>query len=160
MAVTSNILLGLWIFCTLFLQHVGQQDKKMLLGVMVPSIALGQRRKMKLQSSVQSLKTIFYDASMCAISKSWVFFFGGMLITRPASWKRNIGLILTTAYSLYLAIFSQFLPWTNYFNMFANLLYISAGALTSNNKNSNSISRAGSIQEYLEDEFRDDYTNT
>lgn len=63
---------------------------------------------------------------MKAISKSWVFFVGALLITRSVSWKRHFGLALTTSYSLYLAIFSHFLPWTNYFNMFSNLLYITA----------------------------------
>jgi len=113
MAVMSNMLLGLWIFWSRFLTHI---QKKNILGVIVPP----------LKQEHHPLNKLLYEGFMKAISKSWVFFAGAMLITRSVSWKRHIGLGLTTSYSLYLAIFSHFLPWTNYFNMFSNLLYITA----------------------------------
>jgi len=80
--------------------------------------------------STNSLNKILYDGYMKAITKSWVFFFGALLSTRNVSWKRYAGLGLTTSYSLFLAISSNFLPWTNYFNIFSNLLYISASWTT------------------------------
>lgn len=55
-----------------------------------------------------------------------MFIFGSLLLTRGATWKRYIGLGMTTLYSLHLAIFTHLLPWTNYFNVFSNLLYITA----------------------------------
>jgi len=115
MAIMSNLLLGLWIFWSRFLKHVQKQKKTRLLGVvMIPPL------------KQNSLNKILYEGYMKAISKSWVFFLGSLLLTRTSPWKRYFGLGLTTTYSLYLAIFSNFLPWTNYFNMFSNLLYISA----------------------------------
>ncbi|EGG22739.1 hypothetical protein DFA_04869 [Cavenderia fasciculata] len=47
-------------------------------------------------------------------------------------WKRQAALVASTTYSLYLAFFPQYLPWTNYFNVFASLLYITAAWSTSN----------------------------
>jgi len=117
MAIMSNLLLGLWIFWSRFLKHVQNQKKSRLLGVIVPPLK---------QQEQHSLNKLLYEGYMKAISKSWVFFVGALLITRSVSWKRHVGLALTTSYSLYLAIFSHFLPWTNYFNMFSNLLYITA----------------------------------
>lgn len=102
------------IYCR-FLKHVQKQKKSRLLGVVLAPPPLKQQQF--------SLNKILYEAYMKAISKSWIFFIGSYLITRN-SWKRHIGIGLTTVYSLYLAIFSHFLPWTNYFNMFSNLLYI------------------------------------
>jgi hypothetical protein len=61
---------------------------------------------------------------MKAVSKSWVFFVGAFLLSRNASWKRHFALALTCSYSLYLAIFNKDNKMTNYFNMFANLLYV------------------------------------
>ena len=48
------------------------------------------------------------------------------MLSRNSAWIRHFSLALTSSYSLYLAIFSHFLPWTNYFNMFANLIYLTS----------------------------------
>jgi len=125
MAVMSNLLLGLWIFWSRFLKHVQKQKKSRLLGVIVPPLK---------QQEQHSLNKLLYEGCMKAISKSWVFLVGALLITRSISWKRHIGLGLTTSYSLYLAIFSHFLPWTNYFNIFSNLLYITAAWTSEDNQ--------------------------
>ncbi|PRP83602.1 hypothetical protein PROFUN_08328 [Planoprotostelium fungivorum] len=126
MAILSNLLLGLWIFWSRLLSHVQKQHKGKLLGFVMPHLRIGT------QTGEYSLRKILTEGGVKAISKSWVFFAGAFLLTRTRSWKRHLGLALTTAYSLYLALFSRFLPWTNFFNMFANVLYITAGALTIN----------------------------
>lgn len=117
---------------------------------------------MALGSSVtgRGLNRLVYDGYMKAISKSWLFFLGALLITRRSSFSRHLGkpppppsfcqhacvtwcagLGVTTLYSLYLAIFSHYLPWTNYFNIFSNLLYITASW--------NSAGEAASIHDFI-----------
>lgn len=119
MAIMSNLMLGLWIFWSKFMKHVQTQKKSRLLGVVMGT---------KKQTPLHSLNSILYEAVMKATKKSWIFFFAAFLLTRHVDWKRHFGLTISTSYSLYLAMFSHFLPWTNYFNMFANLLYITSTA--------------------------------
>jgi len=119
MAIMSNLMLGLWIFWSKFMKHVQTQKKSRLLGVVMGG---------KKQTPLHSLNSILYEAIMKATKKSWIFFFAAFLLTRHVDWKRHFGLTISTSYSLYLAMFSHFLPWTNYFNMFANLLYITSTA--------------------------------
>ena len=64
MAVTSNLLLGLWIFWGRFLKQFQKHNKSSLLGVISP--LKGQ----------DSLKKVLLDAYSKAFSKSWVFFVG------------------------------------------------------------------------------------
>jgi len=144
MAIMSNIFLGIWVFWSRFLKHVQRQNKGRLLGILVPK-----------QNS--SLNKILYEASMKAISKSWVFFVGTFLLTRTTSWRRHFGLGLTTCYSLYLAIFSHFLPWTNYFNMFANLLYITAVTYDNSNNNNNDPDKASTLNDFIDREVDTEY---
>jgi len=127
MAIMSNLLLGIWVFWSRLVKHFQKQKKTSLLGVMVPPFKSMNR---SISQSTSILNKLLYEGYMKAISKSWVFFAGALLLTRNVSWKRYAGLGLTTSYSLFLAISSNFLPWTNYFNIFSNLLYISASWTT------------------------------
>jgi len=134
MAIMSNLLLGLWIFWSRFLKHVQRQKKTRLLGSIMGPGNFNLKsflNKQPQQNQQHPLNKLLYEGYAKAISKSWVFFFGALMLTRNVSWKRHIGLSLTTSYSLYLAIFSQTLPWTNYFNMFANLLYLTSSVWNS-----------------------------
>jgi len=137
MAIMSNLLLGLWIFWSRFLKQIQKQKKSRLLGAigMVPVVSpLGNNSKQQ-----NSLNAILYEGYMKAISKSWVFMFAALLLTRRDAWKRNMGLALSSWYSLYCAIFSHYLPWTNYFNLFANLLYVTAGIWGNDSKHTNNL---------------------
>jgi hypothetical protein len=68
---------------------------------------------------------LFTKGYMFAIRHSWVFLLSSYLITRKGA-RRWAGLIASTCYSVYLAFFTDTVPWTSYFTIFANLLYITA----------------------------------
>eukprot|EP01133_Synstelium_polycarpum_P008674 gene8674-10186_t len=78
------------------------------------------------QESRNHISLLLLESISNAARKSWIFFLASFLLSRNSAWKRQSGLLASTVYSLYLAFFPQYLPWTNYFNVFASLLYITA----------------------------------
>jgi hypothetical protein len=93
MAIMSNLLLGLWIFWSRFLTHVQKQKKSKLLGVMVPNPfsltnTLQNLNRNRAIQQPSPLNKILYEAYMKAISKSWVFFVGALLLTRHGMYFR------------------------------------------------------------------------
>ncbi|KAF2077033.1 hypothetical protein CYY_001665 [Polysphondylium violaceum] len=115
--ITSNFLLGIWVSISRILMYIGKQKKSRLLHVVVPAFG---------QESRNHISLLLLESIANAARKSWLFFFSSFLLTRSTPWKRQSGLFICTFYSLYLAFFPQYLPWTNYFNIFASLLYVTA----------------------------------
>ncbi|GAM28143.1 hypothetical protein SAMD00019534_113190 [Acytostelium subglobosum LB1] len=126
--ITSTFLLGIWVSISRILMYIGRQKKLRLLHVMVPALS-GQ------QESKNHILLFMLEAISNAARKSWIFFFSTFLLTRNSAWKRQTGLICSTTYSLYLAAVMEYLPWTNYFNVFASLLYITAAWSTTSVNN-------------------------
>eukprot|EP01132_Coremiostelium_polycephalum_P003314 gene3314-4153_t len=116
--ITSNLLLGVWVSISRILMYISKQKKSRLLNVVVPGLGQHEPRN--------RIALFLLEAISNAARKSWIFFVSSFLLARSTAWKRQLGLSLCTLYSLYLAFFPQYLPWTNYFNVFTSLLYITA----------------------------------
>ena len=77
-------------------------------------------------SQPPNLNNIIKKGCVEGVKNGIIFFFFAFLLTRPLAWARILGMSLSSIWSLYLAIFSKFLPWTNYFNVLSNVLYLTA----------------------------------
>jgi len=120
MVILSNLLLGIYSFWSRYLHYV--RNRYRLRGLIRQLLFVPKF----LQNSDNSKQLIMYEGFVNATFRSVLFFISTYLLTRKVTWLRNLGFVLSTAYSLYLAFFSRFMPWTNYFNIFANVLYITA----------------------------------
>jgi len=120
MVILSNLLLGIYSFWSRYLHYV--RNRYRLRGLIRQMLFVPKF----LQNSDNSKQLLMYEGFVNAAFRSILFFFSTYLLTRKVTWVRNLGFVTSTAYSLYLAFFSRFMPWTNYFNIFANVLYITA----------------------------------
>jgi len=109
-AILSNVLTGLWIFWTRFWMHVQQPKKNKIWKV--------------LMNKQKELNNLFYDGYVDGVRTSWVFLIGSLLLSSKHIWKRYCGFACTTSFSLYLSLFLNFLPWSNYINVFCNTIYV------------------------------------
>eukprot|EP01113_Clastostelium_recurvatum_P046588 TRINITY_DN8186_c0_g1_i2.p1 TRINITY_DN8186_c0_g1~~TRINITY_DN8186_c0_g1_i2.p1 ORF type:complete len:203 (+),score=34.19 TRINITY_DN8186_c0_g1_i2:76-684(+) len=116
MAITSNFLLALWVALSRIAMYLRKQKKSRLIGVVVP---LGSTKRTR-----NDFNHLVLETALNAARKSWLFLVASLLLSSHSPLKRQTGLYASTAYSLYLVFFEKFLPLTNYFNIFTNLLYI------------------------------------
>jgi hypothetical protein len=174
-AILANLLLGVWLFWSHFLQFVQRRKGKLL-------------QNMVMRPGVQdTLNSVLWQAWWRALNASWAYFVSMALLTSNTSWKRSVGLLLSSLTSLYFALHTQLhwlvtllgaqhfvrlcdlLPgsrrgshtadfssatttpslmtnWTNYFNLFANLMLFTALWSTSKSQH---IVRTKTIHDYI-----------
>jgi hypothetical protein len=115
--------LGLWIFWSRFIKRVQRRKTSLLQNV----IGMSQ-----LQKADNTFNQFLYETWLFSFGKSWVFFLATLLLTSSQDWKRNLGITISSGASVWFAFRKEFLPWTHYFNLFSNMLYVSAKWATSN----------------------------
>jgi len=74
----------------------------------------------------ESIVRMFAQGFGAAFRNSSLFFISALMLSRQSGWSRAIGSSVGSFWSLYLAVMSDFHPWANYFNVLANLLYLTA----------------------------------
>jgi hypothetical protein len=72
------------------------------------------------------MKRILLDGVIAGTKHGIIFVVFSFFLTRPVAWCRVLGVLASSSWSLYLATFYNFLPWTNYLNVLCNMLYITA----------------------------------
>jgi hypothetical protein len=173
-AIIANLLLGVWLFWSHFLQFVQRRKGKLL-------------QNMVMRPGVQdTLNTVLLQAWWRALSGSWAYFVSMALLTSSTSWKRSVGLLLSSLTSLYFTLHTQLqwlatlfgasrlarlldlvsgnstannyvdassssasslmTNWTNYFNLFANLMLFTALWSTSKSQH---VVRTKTIHDYI-----------
>ena len=142
MAVMANLLLGVWTFWYHFIKCARRRKASIIqVRTRVRYPPLPSRSRTHSRSLTRALSQammagkayedrnfhwLLRDGYVEGIKNGWIFFFFSFLLTRPLAWARWLGIASSISWSLYLAIFGKFLPWTNYFNVLANLLYVTA----------------------------------
>ena len=114
-ATLTNFWVGIILFGSTFLEII--RSKRQVLFQLVAT-----RKRSKVLSNNMAL--LVSEAAVCALRRSAPFWLASFLLMRSASWKRMTGILVSSAWSLYLALFSKFLPWSNYLNFFANFVYV------------------------------------
>eukprot|EP01121_Diplochlamys_sp_Union-15-3_P004157 TRINITY_DN1414_c0_g1_i1.p1 TRINITY_DN1414_c0_g1~~TRINITY_DN1414_c0_g1_i1.p1 ORF type:complete len:333 (+),score=46.53 TRINITY_DN1414_c0_g1_i1:64-1062(+) len=115
MAIVANFVVGIWIFWRRLLLYAFKNKK----GTKKP------RLSMAVTKPETFLAIYLKGAYFFAISQSWYFFVASLLLVSKDEWKRQIGLILSTSISLFMAYKSHFIG-SLYGNLFANILYATA----------------------------------
>jgi hypothetical protein len=146
MAVLANASLGSWIFWSRFIHFVKRHKSDFIQGWLrsssrpstvatraaapfllrkssfVPKAIMGGGVR---PSRPKTFNKLFNKSYIFAIRHSWVFLLSAYFINKKG-FRRWAGLIASTCYSVYLTFFTNTMPWTSYFTIFANLLYITA----------------------------------
>eukprot|EP01120_Amphizonella_sp_Union-15-10_P014353 TRINITY_DN6926_c0_g1_i1.p1 TRINITY_DN6926_c0_g1~~TRINITY_DN6926_c0_g1_i1.p1 ORF type:complete len:273 (-),score=30.78 TRINITY_DN6926_c0_g1_i1:35-853(-) len=119
MVITANFLVGIWIFWRRLLWYAFKKRKK------TTRLTITAVRKPE-----TFVRTYLKEAYVYAIGQSWIFFLASILLMSKEEWRRQLGLIVSSAASIYMAYKNRFMG-SNYFNLFANLLYATADWSTS-----------------------------
>eukprot|EP00742_Colponemidia_sp_Colp-10_P008277 GILJ01008951.1.p1 GENE.GILJ01008951.1~~GILJ01008951.1.p1 ORF type:complete len:282 (-),score=28.36 GILJ01008951.1:701-1519(-) len=108
-AVSSNFLLGLWVFVARFVLHIKLRSRlnKILNEVLV-------KRK---HAAYESLFRLTYEGILRALFRSSPLFLSAILLNRSSMLVRTLGLLLSCSYSLFLAFGVRFMPWVCWFNV-------------------------------------------
>ena len=122
MSVMANISLAVWIFWSRFVKYIRRRRSILLHGVVLSGV-LPTKKNIR---NKEAFNVMLMQGYLFAIKHCWVLFIAAFLLTRRESWKRYLGLVVSTLNSLYIAFFTNNLPWTSYFVIFANLLYATA----------------------------------
>lgn len=115
LCISSNFSLGIWIFLSKFSESLKNRYK--LTGILA-KIALPASLKKSNILLVYIISAVIVGVRSCAI-----FFASTILFTRSKNVSRNLGFILSTGYSAYLASIKKFSPWANYSNIFLNVAF-------------------------------------
>lgn len=70
------------------------------------------------------MRKLAFTGFIAGLKQSIIFIFFSFLLTRPVSWCRVLGAILSSSWSLYLSLSLGFLSWQNYTNVFFEILYL------------------------------------
>jgi hypothetical protein len=118
LVILSNLLLAFWLFMAKFLASIRHRERAsgLLARILMPRI---DRKSNALLMFVAS-------AFIAGLKSCWVFCLSAYLVTSRPNWRRNVGCSLSTLYSIYLAFVPQFMPWSNYVNVFLNVTHLFA----------------------------------
>ena len=71
------------------------------------------------------MRRLALKGMVAGLKQSVIFVFFGFLLTRPISWCRTLGALVTVVWSCYIAS-TGFLAWQNSINVLFSLLYLAA----------------------------------